>query len=337
MPTPPEPRADHPPDRPTTGAHGLGPHVVGRRVVVRRLLRGVRGPTGGPAMTDLLGVCVAWGDGVCVVQPETGPAVEIATADIVSGKPVPPRPPTRLRVQPDEAQRRATALFPDLETAQLGGWTLRHSPTVAARRAHSVLAVQASGLPPEEAYAGVLDFYAARDARPIAAVRPDTAEEELFRAHGWVPESGDADTVFALAGVSGARRRLPRSGGGVRLVEEAGVATVEVPDPATSGTVAGGVAAVRGDWVGVRSVRVEPGHRRRGLGLVVMAALLEWGAEQGARTAYLQVLGDNEAALTLYERIGFVEHHRYRYLAAPPGGVGGGGGGGRQMTVSEGV
>jgi ribosomal protein S18 acetylase RimI-like enzyme len=48
-----------------------------------------------------------------------------------------------------------------------------------------------------------------------------------------------------------------------------------------------------------------------------MAELLEWGAERGARTAYLQVLGDNTRALALYDGLGFVAHHRYRYLAAP--------------------
>ncbi len=45
-----------------------------------------------------------------------------------------------------------------------------------------------------------------------------------------------------------------------------------------------------------------------------MDALLEWGAEQGARTAYLQVLADNEPAMRLYERLGFNEHHRYHYI-----------------------
>ena len=45
-----------------------------------------------------------------------------------------------------------------------------------------------------------------------------------------------------------------------------------------------------------------------------MAALLEWGAEQGATTAYLQVLGDNAPALALYEGLGFATHHAYRYL-----------------------
>ena len=79
------------------GAPLLGPHVVGRRVVVRRVLRGETGPSGGPAMTDVLGVCESWGDGRCLVRREDGSTVEIATADIVSGKPVPPRPGPRRR------------------------------------------------------------------------------------------------------------------------------------------------------------------------------------------------------------------------------------------------
>ena len=46
---------------PTPGtAHGLGPHVVGQRVVVRRVVRGETGPSGGPAMTDVLGICTSW-------------------------------------------------------------------------------------------------------------------------------------------------------------------------------------------------------------------------------------------------------------------------------------
>ncbi len=67
------------------------------------------------------------------------------------------------------------------------------------------------------------------------------------------------------------------------------------------GDVASGVAAYDRDWIGFRSIEVAPAHRRQGLGLAVMAALLEWGAEQGATTAYLQVLGDNAPALALYE------------------------------------
>jgi len=31
-------------------------------------------------------------------------------------------------------------------------------------------------------------------------------------------------------------------------------------------------------------------------------------------TVYLQVRGDNPPALALYERLGFMPHHSYRYL-----------------------
>jgi hypothetical protein len=80
------------------GSHesgSLGPHVVGHRVVVRRLVPGETGPSGGPAMTDVLGICLSWSDTECVVAPESGDPVTIPLALIVSGKPVPPRPPRR--------------------------------------------------------------------------------------------------------------------------------------------------------------------------------------------------------------------------------------------------
>jgi ribosomal protein S18 acetylase RimI-like enzyme len=289
--------------------HGLGPHVVGQRVVVRRLLRGETGPSGGPAMTDALGVCLAWGDGACVLRTEDGTTVTIATADIVSGKPVPPRPPTRHRVSPAEAQRRALALWPDLETAPLGDWTLRHSPTSTARRANSVLAMGPSGVSGD--YEQVVAFYAGRTGRPIAAVLPDSEEDALFRAHGWGLESHDADTLFQIAGVSRALRGLAVPDDAE--YDEAGhLVTVRLGDRAS------GVAAYADDWVGFRGIEVAPEHRRQGLGVAVMAALLEWGAERGATTAYLQVLGDNTPALALYEGLGFTTHHAYRYLAATP-------------------
>lgn len=295
-----------------TPAHTLGPHVVGQRVVVRRVLPGETGPTGGPALTDVLGICTAWGDGVCVVEPDgatSGGPVTIRLADIVSGKPVPPRASPRLRVTPQEAQRRALALWPDLEIQPVGDWLLRHSSTATARRANSVLAMAPSGVADD--HDRVVAFYESLGRRPIAAVLPDSAEDALFRERGWVLESRDEDTVFQLAGVAAVRRRLPPSLAAVELREEGSLAT------ALLGGVASGVAAVGGDWAGFRSIEVSRDRRREGWGLAVMAALLGWAAERGATTAYLQVLGDNTPALALYERLGFVEHHRYRYLAAP--------------------
>ncbi|GAA4380160.1 GNAT family N-acetyltransferase [Nocardioides caricicola] len=294
--------------------HMLGPHVVGQRIVVRRVLPGETGPSGGPALTDVLGVCLSWADGTCVVQREDGTSVTIETAHIVSGKPVPPRPPARHRVSAQEAQRRALALWPDLETAPLGDWVLRHSATSTARRANSVLAAGPSGV--DDAYDRVLAFYAGHGSRPIAAVLPDSDEDALFRGHGWVLESHDADTLFQIASVASARRAVSRRAP-ERLphppsFEEAGdLVTVRIGDRAS------GVAAYADDWVGFRGIEVSPEHRRQGLGLAVMDALLEWGAERGATTAYLQVLADNAPALGLYDQLGFATHHAYRYLAPP--------------------
>lgn len=298
------------------GQHRLGPHVVGQRVVVRRVVRGETGPTGGPALTDLLGTCVAWVDGVCVVQPAAGAPVRIAIGDIVSGKPVPQRPSVRDRVPAHDAQVLGFALFADLETDPLGDWVLRRSPTATARRANSVLAFGPSGLSDEEAYDRVVGFYDGVGQRPIAAVLPDSAECSLFELRGWVPESSDADTVFQVTSVSLAARALRGvavSDLEVHLDESGDQAVAHVVDGDVP--VASGVAAFGRDWVGFRSIEVSPDHRRRGLGLTVMGSLLDWGAERGATTAYLQVLGDNEPALALYEKLGFREHHRYRYLA----------------------
>jgi N-acetylglutamate synthase len=302
------------------GAQGLGPHVVGVRVVVRRVLPGETGPTGGPAMTDVLGTCLSWGDGVCVVRPDStadAEPVTIRIAEIVSGKPVPPRPSPRLRVEPQDAQVRALALWPDLETRPLGHWLLRRSATATARRANSVLAMAPSGVSRD--YEAVVDFYEGHGQRPIAAVLPDSAEDAMFRSHGWVLESHDEDTVFEMTGVAQARRSLAGvTLSGVEVVLEGDDHLVTAEARTDDGRLlATGVAAYDHDWVGFRGIEVDPAERGRGLGLLVMAELLDWGAERGATTAYLQVLGDNTRAFALYDGLGFVPHHRYRYLAAP--------------------
>jgi GNAT superfamily N-acetyltransferase len=281
----------------------LGPHVVGHRVVVRRLLPGETGPSGGPAMTDVLGTCLRWSDGECVVQPESGPAVTIPLSLIVSGKPVPPRPSSRFRVDPRECQLRAMALWPDIVTEPLGNWLLRDSATSTARRANSVMAFGPAGVP--DAYEQVVAHYE----RPVANVLPDSAEDVLFRGHGWVTEGHEADTVFMLASTARVARGLPADLPAA-AVEPTGAGVVR----AVVGDVAVGYAAYADDWVGFRGIEVVPAQRGRGLALAVMAALVEWGAAQGASTAYLQVLGDNAPARRLYEPMGFAPHHSYRYL-----------------------
>ncbi len=64
---------------------------LGQRVIVRRLLPGERGPSGGPAMTDVLGILSGYDDAGMVVDREDGQRVTIRRADFVTGKPIPAR------------------------------------------------------------------------------------------------------------------------------------------------------------------------------------------------------------------------------------------------------
>lgn len=258
-------------------------------------------------MTDLLGECVAWGE-AAVLRLADGREVSVPVAEIVSGKPVPPRGSVRQRISARDAQLLALAMWPQLDTAPLGSWTLRWSDLSQARRANSVLAMGPAGV--EDPVPTVEEHYDRLGRRPIAAVTPDSAEEAAFRRRGWGLESQEPDSLFQIASVAIARRRLAdRPAYAVTVGEDGDHAVARV------GEHASGLASFARDWVGVRAVDVASDRRRRGLGLAVVGALLDWGAERGATTAYLQVLGDNEPALALYERLGFATHHAYRYLA----------------------
>ncbi len=250
---------------------------------------------------------MAWGE-TAVIRLADGTVVAVPLSEIASGKPVPPRPSVRQRVSAPQAQLRALAMWPQLDTAPLGSWTLRWSATSTARRANSVLAMGPAET--TDPVTAVESHYAALRRRPIAAVLPGSAEEAEFRGRGWGPESLEEDSLFQLTSVAMARRRLlDRPAYAVAMREEGDHVTARIGDDAD------GVASFSRDWVGLRAITVSPDRRRRGLGLAVVGALLDWGAERGATTAYLQVLSDNEPALALYERLGFTTHHTYRYLA----------------------
>lgn len=326
---------EHPP--------GLGPHCVGQRVVVRRLVPDEQGPTGGPAFTDVLGTMLTWDGTTTVVEREDGSRVTIAVAEVVSGKPVPPRPSVRHRVTAVEAERRALRGWPAVEVERLGSWTLRASDGFSTR-ASSALVVDSPGCPVDAALEQVRLFYAARGMPVLAQVVVGSDEEAMLLAHGWHDaRPGEAATVFQVASVAQVARRLralPRSdvraahvtdrvtdewlAGDVRALRhrEAAVAVLEGPDEVAFVTlgdpvVAKGRVSHVDDWAGITDVWVSPEHRRRGLAVEVVRELVGWAAERGATTAYLQVRGDNPAALALYERLGFATHHEYRYLAAP--------------------
>ncbi len=78
--------------------------------------------------------------------------------------------------------------------------------------------------------------------------------------------------------------------------------------------------SVSGGWLGITAVTVAETFRRRGVARSLMGALARWAADRAAEQVYLQVDLANQGALTMYDRLGFIPHHRYHYRR--PAGVG---------------
>lgn len=293
-------------------AHLLGPHVVGKRIVIRRLVPGETGPTGGPAFTDILGVCTSWADGTAVIERESGERVSVPVAEIVSGKPVPPRPNVRLRIGAREAELLSAAIFPGTTSEALGEWVLFDHELSVRRRPNSALAIGDPGVGLEEAIDRVEAYYRSRHKRPRVKIEVGSAAEEAVIARGWIE---DVTVEFQLAGLAATRRILPPP------VEEAHVEIMDGTNGAQVLIRLGDTARIMGtmerDWLAVHDLEVAEAHRRQGLATKALATLLEWGAERGARAAWLHVETTNDPGLALYESLGFTEHHRCRYYSSP--------------------
>jgi GNAT superfamily N-acetyltransferase len=292
-------------------------------------------------MTDVLGTCESWSDGVVTVRRHDGSLVEIAVADIVSGKPVPPRPSVHRRLGAVEADRLALPGWQPVERTPLGEWVLRASGGFSSR-GNSVLALGDPGVPLPEAVEQVTRWYAARSLPARAHVHPGSEEAVAFEAAGWAEYEStwlmlasvaralrllDADRPGAAprhdaavdAGWLATDERAARFGDDARAVLEAGEVTFATIRDEDGAVLARGRGALHGDWLGVSSLWTREDLRGTGLGSTLLRSLLEWGAERGATTSYLQVVDANEAARAMYEARGFEAHHRYVYV------VGGGG------------
>lgn len=224
-----------------------------------------------------------------------------------------------------------------VDAAELGGWHLRASAGFTGR-ANSVLPLGDPDRPLDEALHVVAAWYAERDL-PARFQLPLPSSTELdgeLDTRGWAAYNPTdvltADLPLApppapvevtLSGTPSEAwlaayhyRGEPLPPVARRLLTSArrqAFASVVVGQQA----VAIGRVAVDAGWAGITAMEVDPARRRRGLGGALLGALCEWAAQQGARSAYLQVATENAAGRALYGRHGFRFHHRYRYRRAP--------------------
>jgi N-acetylglutamate synthase len=79
-----------------------------------------------------------------------------------------------------------------------------------------------------------------------------------------------------------------------------------------------GLAVLERGAVGLYDIVIDPSKRGQGHGGTLTRALLHWGREQGASSAYLQVREQNESARRLYAGLGFEDLYRYHYRVPSP-------------------
>jgi ribosomal protein S18 acetylase RimI-like enzyme len=219
----------------------------------------------------------------------------------------------------------AVGAWPSTRAEQAGGWLLRHTPGVGKRRNNSALP---SG--PRVSVDVAEAFY--RDLGIPVTVQVSPAEEHaeldaVLAARGY---RHDAPTLVLTAPVAGVAAPDPavaivpdltpawRAAYGNHAVGEHVLDRITAPTGYASVTVDGEIAAlgllVAGDGLsGVFCMATSPRHRRRGLAASILRAGAAWSADQGAEVLYLQVEDDNEAALGLYRKVGFVHSHSYHY------------------------
>jgi len=78
-------------------------------------------------------------------------------------------------------------------------------------------------------------------------------------------------------------------------------------------TLGVGLGVVEGFYLGMFDIVIDRQYRKRGFGTRLVNSLLRWGIENGAETAYLQVLTGNLLAQRLYANLGFKEAYLYWY------------------------
>lgn len=235
-------------------------------------------------------------------------------------------------------QRLSGQTWPGLEQGRLGEWELRAAEGFTAR-ANSALPIGDPGVPNAEAIDRVGRWYAARGL-PARFQVPATLDgslgpaDELDRwcdSNGWGAEpwtlvmARDARPLGLAAVLDVDLTEQPDEAWlnlyhyrGAELPEAARRVITAAPARYLTGRVDGevvgiGRVAVAGSIAVLTAIEVAGDHRRKGYGLAITEALAGAGVDLGATLTVLQVFAHNEPAVRLYHRLGFTDHHRYRY------------------------
>jgi ribosomal protein S18 acetylase RimI-like enzyme len=270
--------------------------------------------------TDIIGVLTARPPHVEIRA--TGGAVMIAVDDVIAVRELSFAPVRNSEIRTLEY---AAALgWPGMEQHWHQGWLLRAGDGTTSRGNSAVPLDFSSSL---AAVPAIADWYVQRDLVPWLAV-PDrllaVRAASVKRTRVMVRDLVDADA--GRAGPSALLSETPDDAWlacyrrAVPVAELTAVVDGKVVFARIDGIAVGrGALTTAPDgtrWLGISAVTVSEAHRRRGHGRSIWAALTSWGVSRGAQRSYVQVLTDNEAAITLYASLGYGLHHHAGYLDA---------------------
>jgi ribosomal protein S18 acetylase RimI-like enzyme len=290
--------------------------LVGCRIVLRYLRPA---PGDGPRYSDLVGELIALTDTEATVQTRRGPVTVARDAIGVL------RPVAASRREVLALERISRRGWRAAEVVELDGWLL-FADRGWTGRANSVLPLRTPSQPLPAMLRAAGKFYAERGL-PLQIQLPLPARDLLdaeLASRGW---QVGRRTVVLTAPVPAAELPDPELPPDYQLrcadrPDDRWLAGYHyrggsLPEHAVQLLSRHARGAVDDGWLGVTAVEVDPDHRHRGLATSLMAGLQAWASGLDARRCYLQVDEANDAALALYRRLGFTEHHRYHYRIEP--------------------
>ena len=240
-------------------------------------------------------------------------------------------------------ERHCAAAWPAVHVEEMDGWEMRFSPRSTSKRVNSLNPM----VPHVGRFPDVLDWARGRcRARGVTChirINPLAAPEcaDVLTAMGVMPANEtrvqimsvngnktamsdgvilettrDQGWLDAYAEMHGDDREARQQIGS--MLDQVTMKQVFASFAADGHILAVGRAACGDGLGGIFQIMTRPEARRRGFGRRIMAALLEWCGENGAKQAYLQVEAANSAACSLYGSLGFTDMYRYTYWTLPP-------------------
>ncbi len=235
---------------------------------------------------------------------------------------------------PARIEQLSLQAWPGLTSEWIDGWLLRTAGGYT-KRANSATPLAAGRLPLSEKIDAVEAYYEERGLRPIVRIPSFVPEadriDDALAGRGW--RRLDETSVQAIDLLRAAHRPAPF--GALlpldlwlplyyryqnsefhplhRKILESAAGELLPVWGRTGPAGAVGLGVVEDGVMGIFDVVSDPAHRRQGSGEAVMRILFEFGLEEGAHQAYLQVMVSNAAALALYRKLGFEEQYRYAY------------------------